>query len=173
MGDSDDEYEHVEIARAQSAFNFFSKLNSAAIKAELVAEGKDSSLGVLASVISAKFKSLPDNERAKYVKLAEDDRERYNRECELRDEEVLRLQEERRKQPAVGAEMDTRMRGSTLAVTDALTVKYEQPKKQRMISEAEKDKLDQRRSAKKEEDMIIKYQLDTLKQERMQQAEAR
>ena len=60
-----------------------------------------------------------------------------------------------------------------LAVTDALTVKYEQPKKQRMISEAEKDKLDQRRSAKKEEDMIIKYQLDTLKQERMQQAEAR
>ncbi len=52
-------------------------------------------------------------------------------------------------------------------------MKYEQPKKQRMISEAEKDKLDQRRSAKKEEDMIIKYQLDTLKQERMQQAEAR
>lgn len=52
-------------------------------------------------------------------------------------------------------------------------MKYEQPKKQRMISEAEKDKLDQRRNAKKEEDMIIKYQLDTLKQERMQQAEAR
>jgi hypothetical protein len=38
----------------RSAFNYFSKLNSAAIKAELVAEGKDSSLGVLASVISAK-----------------------------------------------------------------------------------------------------------------------
>lgn len=60
-----------------------------------------------------------------------------------------------------------------LAVSDAFTVKQDQPKKQRMISEAEKDKLDQRRSAKKEEDMIIKYQLDTLKQERMQQAEAR
>lgn len=60
-----------------------------------------------------------------------------------------------------------------LAVSDAFTVKQDRPKKQRMISEAEKDKLDQRRSAKKEEDMIIKYQLDTLKQERMQQAEAR
>jgi len=59
MGDSDDEYEHVEIARAHSAFNFFSKLNSAAIKAELVAEGKDSSLGVLASVISAKVVNEP------------------------------------------------------------------------------------------------------------------
>lgn len=42
-----------------------------------------------------------------------------------------------------------------------------------MLSKGEKDKVDQRRSAKKEEDMIIKCQMDTLKQERMQQAEAR
>jgi len=90
----------------RSAFNYFAKLNGAAIKAELVTEGKDSSLGVVASVISAKvvhdhtehnnlilsddvavfiaqFKSLPDNERAKYQKLAEDDRNRYDRECEV------------------------------------------------------------------------------------------
>lgn len=41
------------------------------------------------------------------------------------------------------------------------------------MSEAEKDKIEQRRSIKRDEENTIKTQLDTLKQERAQQAEAR
>jgi len=42
----------------RSAYAHFARLNSAAIRAELVAEGKDSTMGFVASVTSAKVDSI-------------------------------------------------------------------------------------------------------------------
>jgi hypothetical protein len=118
------------------------------------------------------WKALSDDERAEYEQLAAQDRARYESECQVRiliadsffscylqqsrDEEVLRAQEERRKQNAA-TETESRMRTTTVKIvtsqkchvsniwynqmvkSDASTVKSEVPKRQRELSQREKE----------------------------------
>lgn len=49
--------------------------------------------------------------------MAEQDRERYNRECQLRDEDAIRRQEEKRKAFEItDSGTDTRMRATTVSL---------------------------------------------------------
>ncbi|KAJ1420068.1 hypothetical protein B484DRAFT_421485, partial [Ochromonadaceae sp. CCMP2298] len=158
--------------RALSAYHHYSKVNSSIVKDELIKEGKDTALGVVVSVVSAKWKTLSTEERSKYEQMAAEDKERYSKECALRDQEVLAQQEERRKLHAVGEETETRMRGTTVKYTDASQIKADAPKKKREMSDKEREKLDSRKQAKVSEENLIQGQMDNLKAERAVQAEA-
>jgi hypothetical protein len=57
-------------------------LYSVAIRPVIKEENPDASFGEIARLISARFKDLPDKERAKWDKKAEDDKERYQREMD-------------------------------------------------------------------------------------------
>ena len=78
--------------------------------------------------------------------MAQKDRERYNRECAERDQEMLRQQEERRKKNEVGEVMETSKRTSTQASSDASQVAAMEVKKTKVLSAEE-----QRAKAEREE----------------------
>jgi len=166
------------------------------VKDEMIKEGKDTSLGAIVSLVSIKWKALSDSERERYEKLAREDRTRYDAECAARDEEVYRRQEEKRKQNSM-TETETRMRGSTMALTDAITCKADAPKKARVVSEQEREKIAERRQvieglysklysrcsflvfnivyqkARSEEESTMKKSIDDVKAAKAAQAEAR
>ena len=60
-----------------------------------------------------------------------------------------------------------------LAITDALNVKADAPKRKREVSEVEKEKIENRRQAKASHENAINSQLDELKNSKAHQAEAR
>ncbi len=79
------------------------------------------------------WRALSEDEKSKYEEIAREDRERYDEECavskydirrvknshvieflQIRDEEALKRQEERRKANSLG-ETETRLRGSTVS----------------------------------------------------------
>jgi len=64
--------------RNQSAFFLYSNANRNRVKAE----NPDAKFGDIAKLISVEFKALSDHERAKWDKLAAEDKERYQREME-------------------------------------------------------------------------------------------
>jgi len=64
--------------RAQTAWIIYSTENRPRLKAE----NPDLSFGDCAKILSDEFKQLPEKDRAKYEKLAEDDKLRYQREME-------------------------------------------------------------------------------------------
>jgi len=126
--DEDVEGDDNGIVRAKSAYMFFQSMNVGAIKEELLKEGADTAFGAIISAISARWKvlnrlkssfltyfdlfisflqALSDTDREIYLSLAREDKERYNEECAQRDEEVLRLQEQRRRENNA-VEQDTR-----------------------------------------------------------------
>lgn len=92
----------------RSAYHQYSRINNSIVKDELIKEGKDTSLGVLVSAVSAKvrlnfyllqltafsvldyhgphayisqWRTLSEADRDYYEGLASEDRERYRREC--------------------------------------------------------------------------------------------
>jgi SWI/SNF-related matrix-associated actin-dependent regulator of chromatin subfamily A member 5 len=91
--------------------------------------------------------------------------------CQIRDEEALRQQEERRKANQI-TETSTRMRGTTLANSDASTFRSEH-KRKREVSEKEKEKSEAKKQARRDEENAIAQQLDVVKEEKARQAEAR
>lgn len=159
------------IVKPLSAYMHFSRLNSSKVRDELLKEGKDVVLGSIASAVSAKWKSLSDIEKSEYENLSSQDRQRYNRECESRDLEVLKLQEERRKLNAM-TETETKLRNSTIVNSDMITSKSEN-KRTRDISEKEIEQREIRKQAKISEELAIKAQHDTIKQDKVRHAEAR
>eukprot|EP01035_Chromulina_nebulosa_P022015 gene22015-28499_t len=172
--DHDEKLDAHGITKPLSAYQYFSKINSQAIKEELLGEGKDASVGNLASALSTKWRSLSDPEREKYEILSADDKARYQAECESRDEEFLRQQEERRKANSVGEETETRMRGSTLKVSDAVATKRNSVvKRTRELSGQEKERNSVRKQAKNAEESVINSEMKQLQESRAQQAEAR
>jgi len=159
-----------DIVKAQSAYIFFQKINTKIIRDEIVAEGKDTS-DILA-IVSSRWKELTEAEKDKYTKMANEDKERYHKECAARDAEILRRQEEKRKQNSM-TETDTRIRHSTLASSEAIMVKESAPKKTREVSEEEKAAREERKQAKAKEDKNMSSQHAELKKIKLEQAEAR
>ena len=97
-GTTDFGFDKNEIVKPTSAFHIFNKTIQESIKEELIASGKNSSLGVVMSVVSARWNNLTPEERSEYDDLAKKDKERYDRECADRDADILRRQEEKRAQ---------------------------------------------------------------------------
>ena len=68
----------VKVKRPRSSYAFFMK----DIREKIAAQSPDKNPRELMTDIAAAWKSLPEEERQKYQKMAEDDRERYIREKE-------------------------------------------------------------------------------------------
>jgi len=119
------------------------------------------------------WKALTDEEKEPYEELARQDKDRYLSECATRDAEVLRQQEERRRKNEVGEVLESSKRTSTQAASDAALTKADAPKRMRMISEEERERIEERRQEKKSADTAMKQQHDELKAARAAQAEAR
>lgn len=100
-GTTDFGFSLPDIAKATSAFQYFSRAMSTQIKDGLQASGEDSSLGSVVSIVSSRWKSLSEAEREPYEELARVDRERFDSENEERDLTILKLQEERRAKNAL------------------------------------------------------------------------
>eukprot|EP01038_Epipyxis_sp_PR26KG_P008238 gene8238-11148_t len=160
------------IAKPMSAYHQYSKEYSSKVKEELLREGKETALGAIVSIVATRWKNLPQNEKAYYENLAKEDRNRYNKECAIRDEEFLKQQEERRKAHEY-VETDTRMRGSTLAYTEYSTQKSEAPRRKREYSERELEIMEKNKMVKKAEEKALKEQQADLKATKAEQAEAR
>lgn len=79
-------------------------------------------MGAIVQIVSANWRSLSTSERDPYDRLGKADRQRYNEECEKRDQAVLAEQEERRRNNQMTS-TDTRMRNSTLSNTEDLAMK--------------------------------------------------
>lgn len=107
---------------------------------------------------------------------------------QIRDEEALKRQEERRKANSLG-ETETRLRGSTvsslqnphlkfltfefqLANTDAITSK-ESIKRKREVSEKEREQKEARKQAKMADQEALNTQMAELAKEKAAHAEAR
>lgn len=131
--------------------------------------GKDANVGAITAAVSAKWRSLSVEDRSKYEALASEDKTRADAEKARRDLEFLAEQEERRKKNTV-LSSDTRMRGSTIQQTDAFQI---EEKKTRVVSQRERDRHDQNRRAREAETSVRNQQLDELKRNRAEQAEAR
>ena len=159
-----------DVVKAQSSYMFFQKVNMSTIRNEIVAEGKDPK-DILA-IVAGRWKELADSEKDKYNRMAADDKERYLAECAARDAEILRRQEEKRKQNSL-TETDTRIRHSTLANSEAVAIKDSAPKKTREISEEERAAREERKQAKAKEDKNMSSQHAELKKIKLEQAEAR
>mmetsp|Transcript_9123 Transcript_9123/g.8154 ORF Transcript_9123/g.8154 Transcript_9123/m.8154 type:complete len:1404 (-) Transcript_9123:63-4274(-) len=171
MDESFEDKDTYEIIKPLSAYHHYSKHNTSVIKDELLKEGKDASIGVVVSIVAAKWKTISEEEKKIYESMAFEDKERYNRECAIRDQQVLALQEEKRKMNSL-TETSTKMRTTTIATTDAVTQNLNN-KRKREISDKEKELKEERKQIKLQEEKAIKKQHDVLKEERVKQAEAR
>lgn len=159
------------IRKPLSAFHHYSKINNSIIREEVSKEGKETNLGVIAGVVSSKWKNLGEEERLIYNELAREDKERYDGECRIRDEKFLHEQEERRRQNAITS-TDTKLRGTTISSTDAMISKTS-VKRTRDLSEREKEQKELRLQSRTAEENSIKMQHKVLQDDRVQQAEAR
>lgn len=160
------------IAKARSAFQFFSQANQAVLRQEVTNDGKESfSLGQLQSYVSAKWKSLSSDEKKIYEIQAAEDKKRFEREMAQRDELKRKELEEKLLKNSI-VETETRMRGTTIASTREAESAHTTTQK-RELSESEKQARDERRAAKVMEQSIITSQHTANKETRAQQAEAR
>lgn len=143
IGNEDHEKVKTDVKKPLSAYNYFYKYNVGSVKEELVKEGKDCSIGNLTQLVSNKWQALDEPGKKKYESMAEDDKLRYDRQCIARDEEILRLQDERRKSHALNP-TDTRMRSTTILATS----KAEEPKRKRELTEGQIEDRDQRKQVR-------------------------
>eukprot|EP01041_Mallomonas_annulata_P012580 gene12580-26490_t len=168
----EDEIHLEETVKASSAYHHYLRMQSGPFKEQLQKEGADTSMGAIVSAVASKWKSLSEEEQQPYEKLAKEDRERYEREKAIRDEEYLVLQEERRKHNAI-IQTDTKMRGSTIHQSESIAQKTDVVRKKRELSEKEKDKISQKRQAKEADESAITEAHNELSKTRAEQAEAR
>ena len=79
------------VQRAKTAFQFYQSDCLADIKKEL-----GSTMGEAMTVLSHRWKSLVEEERSKYLQLEAQDRQRFEEESSIADQEAMREQERRR-----------------------------------------------------------------------------
>ena len=97
-----------KIKAASSAYQFYSKCNFVAIQQELRDSGAETKVdvGTVTKEVSARWAKLAGEERGKYEEMARQDRTRFERESRERDDEVVRLQELKRKENSASGVVD-------------------------------------------------------------------
>jgi SWI/SNF-related matrix-associated actin-dependent regulator of chromatin subfamily A member 5 len=162
------------IKKNSSAYMHFSRMNTALIRDELLAEGKDASLGVLTQTTSARWHALSEDDKQPYKDAADKDKIRYLAECAERDKSAIAEQEERRAKNAVGAATESRMRGTTLSNSESLAMKEStKVRKPRVISDATLAERAEKKKAKDATEGSISSQKAEMKKRVAQQAESR
>eukprot|EP00605_Chrysophyceae_sp_TOSAG23-4_P002848 GSChrysophyteH1.ASY1.ANO1.3137.1 assembled CDS len=151
--------EEPGIQRPKSAYQYHAQLRSPHIKAQLLAEGKNATMGIVVQTVAGIWRGLSPEEKQEYVDMATKDRERYDRECAERDAVVRAEQEARRKKNNVtGFSMEKREAA---------------PKRKREESDASKKDKARRRKERKEELEAVDASMKDIKASRMEQVEAR
>ena len=159
------------IVKPTSAYHQYAKMVTTAVRNELLKEGKDVGVGNVMGTVSQRWKELSDEDRKPYEDLAEEDRQRYLKECAERDAEMLQRQEERRNQNKVGDVMESRGRSSTTIKTAAANANFDQGRKPRRLTEEKRIEREEREASRKEEEMIIKAQKAELNKAKAEQAQ--
>ena len=104
---------------------------------DLISQGKDSGMGDVVKIVSAQWRALSAEEKEPYETLHLADKKRYQEACDARDAQALAEQEARRAKNTALGETDTRMRGATLANSEAIALKQSAPKKARELTDKE------------------------------------
>jgi len=161
------------IIRPKSAYQYHSYEQCPIQKLNLLAEGKNASMGIVVQTVASLWRALSAEDKAPYHEMAKADRARYEEECAARDSVVSAEQEERRRKNEITGYSETRMRNTTIASSEHIAVKQAAPKRKREESDASKgDKL-RRRKARVEELNAVSEQMKDIKASRMEQVEAR
>ena len=102
------------------------------------------------TLLYLQWKALSETERVPYNESAKKDRERYNKECAERDQEMLQQQEERRKKNEVGDVLSVTKRSTTQAASDTSQIKAikELDKKPKILSAEETRAKEQKQEEK-------------------------
>jgi len=146
------------VKKAKSAYHYHSTEQFPIMKESFIAEGKSSSMGGITSALSAKWRSMDEEQRSVYEKLAADDSARYQNERAVLDAKFSADQEERRRQNNVTGFTASRMRNSTVESSSHTEVKRT-VKRKRVESELQKKDKDTRRRVKKVETDAINVQV--------------
>eukprot|EP00903_Cladosiphon_okamuranus_P016661 g15364.t1 len=167
-----------EIKPATSAYQLFQREKHAEIKASLEAKGQTADFGDVQRELSSRWKELgtEDPDRAKFERLAAEDRARFARESAAKDLEVAEAQRAKRAEREA-LTTDSRMRGRP---------KGEEPKPKkpmappRQLSEEEKARRQERKDLKIKEKaerdartQVAEAQHTNIKDEIAKQASAR
>ena len=130
-------------------------------------------MGDVVKIVSANWRGLDTAGREPFEKLHKADKKRYEEASAARDAAILAEQEARRAKNTAIGETDTRMRGATLANSEAIAMKQSAPKKTRELSAKEVAERDSRKAQKKKEKNRLKSDDAEMKKIRAEKAEAR
>jgi SWI/SNF-related matrix-associated actin-dependent regulator of chromatin subfamily A member 5 len=81
------------VKKYKAAFMWYQTIKLGEIRSEL---GPSASMGTAMNTLGARWKALSSDERQKYLDMEAEDRERYEKECELADAWALQEQERKR-----------------------------------------------------------------------------
>ena len=101
-----------QVSRAKSAFMFYQSDHLGDIKRSL---GPTASMGDAMQQLSSQWRSLTDTQRQPYLTREEEDRARYQAECDMADEEAIRVRNDRLNKNALpheGEELQASTRGA-------------------------------------------------------------
>eukprot|EP00606_Chrysophyceae_sp_TOSAG23-5_P000848 GSChrysophyteH2.ASY1.ANO1.520.1 assembled CDS len=161
------------ITKPKSAYQYHSQIRCPVIKDNLIAEGKNASMGIVVQTVASIWRAMSLEDKQLYLDMAAKDRERYNDECAQRDAEAFAEQEARRKNNAITGFSTSRMRNSTMASTEVTERQQSAPKRKREESQASKEDKTRRRKERKEELQAVEMQMRDIEASRMEQVEAR
>ncbi|GMI09136.1 hypothetical protein TrVE_jg12629 [Triparma verrucosa] len=165
-----------QIAPAKSAYLFFQRDQTTAIKQQLEKDNLPSDFGAVASAVSKAWKSTSD--RSKWMTLADKDRERFERESKDRDLKIEQEQKERR-EAMYGEVQEGSRRGAAQASIEEMEEREKRraeaaaKKKPRVISKKEQESRAKAKAEKKAKDDELKANMDALKKEKGKQAKKR
>lgn len=117
-----------------------------------------------------RWRALSDDNRLKYQKLEEADRERYYRESQEADAQALVVAEERRQALTVQEGEVSSSRGARLKIDEERAAKEaeRERRRQQRLSEVDEEELEERRREKEK----LKKESDDRKRKRMQEEQA-
>ncbi|GMH56592.1 hypothetical protein TrST_g9056 [Triparma strigata] len=143
--------QEAQIKRVTSAFMYYQKSVMTQVKEELMSErpGEQINVGDIASKVSTMWKSLDSGQRKPFEAMNRADRERFNNESFLRDQEYARLQQEKRDNRNNLTDGDTTKRAGRQE-QDAKRVILEQKRAKREAARALRPETEEEKQRKKE-----------------------
>ncbi|KAG7370050.1 helicase [Nitzschia inconspicua] len=126
-----------QVKKAKTAFLFYQSDQLAAVRKE-----KNLSMGDAMTELAARWRTMTDPQKAKYLQLERQDRERFERESAAADEQRLKEQEERRKALVIQDGEAASNRGARQRLHEERDEAERLKKERRLQREAEMDEVE-------------------------------
>ncbi|GMH46812.1 hypothetical protein TrLO_g5455 [Triparma laevis f. longispina] len=165
-----------QIQSARSAYSFFQRDQTKAIKTGLEKQNLPSDFGAVASAVSKAWKACED--RSKWEGMAEKDRERFDSESQERDLKI-ELEQKERREAIYGSVAEGSRRGAAQSSISEMEDREKRraeaaaKKKPRVISKKEQESKAKAKAEKKAKGDELKASMDELKKEKGMQAKKR